>query len=190
MANASFGGYCAATVSVHGDFLTSCIHIAQQYTGREGSLSIPRAAGRLCRKNAFVCSSGRQEGFDDGEKETVPVLGKIRYSVYKNMDVQNIGNRTPAPGRIYAACRRENTSRSPALLPVSFCAADGNRPAAGGGAHCAPGGTPAERMPRKVPAVPPERAPRDTVYEPDLRFLRSDNIKSGAISFARQGWYT
>ena len=76
------------------------------------------------------------------------------------------------------------------LLPVSLRAADGGRPAAGGGAHCVPGGTPAGRMLRRVPAVPPERAPRGAVYEPDLRLLRSDNIRSGAISFARQGWYT
>ena len=69
--------------------------------------------GRLYRKNAFVRSSDRQKGLANGEKEAVPVLGKVRYSVNRSVNVRNIGNRTPAPGWAYAACRQENTSRPP-----------------------------------------------------------------------------
>lgn len=68
MANASFGGYCAATVSVHGDFLTSCIHIVQQYTEKGSLCQSLGQPGRLYRKNAFVRSSDRQEGLANGEK--------------------------------------------------------------------------------------------------------------------------
>ena len=113
MANASFGGYCAATVSVHGDFLTSCIHIAQQYTEKGSLCQSLGQPGRLYRKNAFVRSSDRREGLANGEKEAVPVLGKVRYSVNRSVNVRNIGNRTPASGWAYAACRQENTSRPP-----------------------------------------------------------------------------
>ena len=113
MANASFGGYCAATVSVHGDFLTSCIHIVQQYTEKGSLCQSLGQPGRLYRKTAFARSSGRQEGLANGEKEAVPVLGKVRHSVYKSVNLRNIGNGTPAPGWAYAACRQENTSRPP-----------------------------------------------------------------------------
>lgn len=169
MANASFGGYCAATVSVHGDFLTSCIHIVQQYTEKGSLCQSLGQPGRLYRKNAFVRSSDRQEGLANGEKEAVPVLGKVRYSVNRSVNVRNIGNRTPAPGWAYAACRQENTSRPPRCCQCPYAPLTGVA---------------------RPPAVPPERAPRGAVYEPDLRLLRSDNIRSGAISFARQGWYT
>lgn len=165
MANASFGGYCAATVSVHGDFLTSFIHIVQQYTEKGSLCQSLGQPGRLYRKNAFVRSSDRQEELANGEKEAVPVLGKVRYSVNRSVNVRNIGNRTPAPGWAYAACRQENTSRPPRCCQCPYAPLTGV-------------------------ARPPERAPRGIVYEPDLRLLRSDNIRSGAISFARQGWYT
>lgn len=165
MANASFGGYCAATVSVHGDFLTSFIHIVQQYTEKGSLCQSLGQPGRLYRKNAFVRSSDRQEELANGEKEAVPVLGKVRYSVNRSVNVRNIGNRTPAPGWAYAACRQENTSRPPRCCQCPYAPLTGV-------------------------ARPPERAPRGAVYEPDLRLLRSDNIRSGAISFARQGWYT
>ena len=165
MANASFGGYCAATVSVHGDFLTSCIHIVQQYTEKGSLCQSLGQPGRLYRKNAFVRSSDRQEGLANGGKEAVPVLGKVRYSVNRSVNVRNIGNRTPAPDWAYAACRQENTSRPPRCCQCPYAPLTGvARPPGEGRTACL-----AARLrggcPRRVPAAR-ERAPQGSDSNP------------------------
>ena len=53
------------------------------------------------------------------------------------------------------------------------------------GAHCVPDGTPAGRLPRRVPAAkPPERAPPGRVYAPGFRL---NGLALNAANFLSSG---
>ena len=58
------------------------------------------------------------------------------------------------------------------------------------GAHCVPDGTPAGRLPRRVPAAgPPERAPPGCVYEPasSSRAPSTASLHKGSCAYKKAG---
>ena len=88
----------------------------------------------------------------------------------------------------YGSSERRGPMYIPALrgLGRGFMAA-GKREA---GAHCVPDGTPAGRLPRRVPAAgPPERAPPSCVYEPvsSPRAPSTASLHKGSCAYKKAG---